>query len=97
MDEAFAWADEPIPPQSAPRSDLLPDGSFQVWPENWDTVCLFWAVRRCWRLLPKGRVMGFDWCQVQARMNLKGMDPTAMAREAARLEMMENAVLEVVD
>jgi len=96
MDAAFAWADEPGE-TAAVDYDVRPDGSFAVWPENWETVCLFWSIRRCWRLRPMGGVMGLDWCQVQARMQLKGLDAARMTREEARLELMESGVLEALD
>lgn len=95
MDTAFAWADEPGEPgqrKAAPRAD----GVFEVWEENWDTVLLFWSVRRCWRVRPMGGVMGFDWPQVRSKMQLKRFDDERMEREDARLELMENAIMEVL-
>lgn len=92
MDAAFAWADEPGDRAAAPR----PDGAFEVWAENWDTVALFWSVRRCWRLRSMGGVMGLDWSQVRSKMELKRFDAERMEREAARLELMENAIMEVL-
>lgn len=92
MDEAFAWADEPGERPAAARAD----GAFEVWEENWDTVCLFWSVRRCWRMRPMGGVMGFDWTQVQSKMSLKGFDAARLAREEKRLELMEDAIMEVL-
>lgn len=92
MDAAFAWADEPGERVAAPRAD----GAFEVWAENWDTVSLFWSVRRCWRLRPMGSVMGFDWVQVRSKMQLKRFDDERMEREEARLELMENAIMEVL-
>ncbi len=89
MDEAWAWADEPAAPAPAD------DGPFAVWPENWDTVCLFWSVRRCWLHFAMGGVMGMDWTQIQARMQLKGFGRRRMARETDRLEMMQDAIMEV--
>lgn len=91
MDAAFAWADEPTTAGLAPA--LLPDGSFAVWPENWQTLQLFMAVRRCWRMRPMGGVMGFDWTQVQSKMQILGVNRRRMKREALRLELMEDAVL----
>lgn len=95
MDEAFAWADEPAAAELAPA--LLPDGSFAVWPENWQTLQLFWAVRRCWRMRPMGGLMGFDWSQVQSKLQLLGLNRRRMKREAGRLELMEDAVLTAVN
>lgn len=38
--------------------------------------------------------MGFDWTQVHSKMAMKGFDAARMAREEARLELMESAILE---
>ena len=67
-----------------------------VWPENWDTVALFWAVRRCWLHRPMGGVMSMNWTQVHSKMAMKGFDAERMAREEARLELMEAAILDLV-
>lgn len=40
--------------------------------------------------------MGFDWSQVRSKMELKRFDDERMEREAARLELMENAIMEVL-
>jgi hypothetical protein len=91
-DAAGSWADDD---ETAPAGDLLPDGSFGVWPENVRTVSLFCSVRRCWRVAPMGGLMGFDWIQVEARLRQKGVTrPRALRRELDRLEIMENAALE---
>lgn len=95
MDAAFAWADEPGEP-GQPVAAARPDGAFEVWAENWDTVAFFWSVRRCWRVRPMGGVMGFDWVQLRSKMQLKRFDAERMECEAARLELMENAIMEVL-
>lgn len=40
--------------------------------------------------------MGMDWTTIQAKLQMKGLDAAAQARESARLELMEDAVLEVL-
>lgn len=96
-DAAWSWADEPAPEVPAPPCPALQsDGSYGVWPENWDTVLLFWQVRRCWRLRPMGGVMGYDWTTIASKMTMNAMTAPAMAREQTRLELMEDAVLEVI-
>jgi hypothetical protein len=103
--QAWGWADEPVDLVDGAGDDRLDyeldyelqsDGSFAVWPENWDTVLLFWACRRCWRLKPMGGLMGMDWTTIQAKMGMKGLDAAAQARECARLELMEDAVMEAL-
>lgn len=94
MDAAFSWADEPA--RERVSASLLPDGSFAVWPENMETIRLFWSVRRCWRHRTMGGVMGFDWTQVHSKMQLLGMNRRRMQRETLRLEMMEASVMEAI-
>lgn len=101
-DAAWGWADEPVAaPDALPCPELLDydlqsDGSFAVWLENWDTVLLFWACRRCWRLKPMGGVIGMDWTTIHAKLQMKGLSGDALARESSRLELMEDAVMEVL-
>jgi hypothetical protein len=75
-----------------------------VWPENWDTVLLFWSVRRCWlysstakvvgmSVIPFERVTGLNWPAVEAKMRLRGMGRRRMLRETPRLELMEDEAM----
>lgn len=87
---AAAWAEEP--PEGEPGTE---PATFAVWPENWPTVMLFWRVRRCWRMAPMGGLVGMDWVQVESKAHLAGLrSRRRLARELARLEAMEEAVLE---
>lgn len=91
-DAAAAWAEQPPEPQPGDGAELA---TFSVWPENWPTVLLFWRVRRCWRVAPMGGLVGMDWQQVQSKAELTGLrGRKRLAREIARLEAMEEAVLE---
>lgn len=87
----MAWDDQAAPPCD---DELLPDGSFPVWPENQRTVDLFCTVRRLWRVAPMGGVLSFDWVQVEARLRRKALDGEALDRELDRLQVMEDAALE---
>lgn len=40
--------------------------------------------------------MGFDWVQLRSKMQLKRFDDERMECEEARLELMENAIMEVL-
>lgn len=62
-----------------------------MWPENWDTVQLFWQVQRLWRIAPMGGFIGLDWTQIQAKLALKGR--RRIGAEVERLAMMEDAAL----
>lgn len=89
-DAAAAWAERP-----AEDGQETAPATFQVWPENWPTVLLFWRVRRCWRVAPMGGLVGMDWVQVQSKAQLAGVrGRRRLARELARLEAMEEAALE---
>jgi hypothetical protein len=96
MDTAFAWADDAPELAAAKLFSPLPDGSFGVWPENLDTVVLFLSVQRCWAYRPMGGVSGMNWTLVRDKMLLKGLGRRRMQREAARLELMEGAIMEVI-
>lgn len=37
-----------------------PDPEFRVWPENWDTICLFLAMQSQWRH-STGGIAGLDY------------------------------------
>lgn len=40
--------------------------------------------------------MSMNWTQVHSKMAMKGFDAERMAREEARLELMEAAILDLV-
>lgn len=96
MDTAYAWADDAAEPAAAALFSTLPDGSFGVWPENVDSVLFFLSVQRCWTYRPMGGVAGMNWTLVKDKMLLRCFGRRRMQREAARLELMEAAILEVL-
>jgi hypothetical protein len=100
-DAASAWADED---EGTAAGDEPEEGSFVVWPENWETIRLFWSVRRCWlfstsaklvgmSVIPIERVTGLNWPAVESKMRLRGLGRRRMLRESARLELMEEEAL----
>lgn len=62
-----------------------------MWPENWDTVQLFWSVQRLWRIAPFGGYIGLDWSQIQSKLALSGR--RRLGAEIRRLELMEDSAL----
>ena len=40
--------------------------------------------------------MGMDWTTIHAKLQMKGLDAAALALQSARLELMEDGVLEVL-
>lgn len=62
-----------------------------MWPENWETVQLFWRMQRLWRVAPMGGLIGLDWAQIQSKLALSGR--RRIGAEVARLEVMEDAAL----
>lgn len=64
-----------------------------MWPENWETVMLFWSIQHCWVHKPMGGVSGMDWTRIESKLRMRGMGRRRLQRAEPRLELMESAIL----
>lgn len=86
------------------RADAMrADRPFQVWPENWKAVQLFLALSTQWRLvslstMASARILqtGLDYSAVEPVMRLMRVKPRRRAALFEQLQVMEQAVLDVV-
>ncbi|WP_158602119.1 DUF1799 domain-containing protein [Pararobbsia silviterrae] len=82
---------------------LRVDGAYEVYPENWRVVQLFLALSTQWRMtalstMADARLIqtGFDYAAVEPVMRLTGIKCRHRAALFKDLQVMEDAVLEVV-
>lgn len=79
------------------------DRPFEVWPENWAAVQVFLSLSTQWRLLSLSTIAsariiqtGLDYSAVEPVMRLMCIKPRRRAALFEQLQVMEQAVLDVV-
>jgi len=71
---------------------------FLVMPENWDSVQVFSALSRCWRVDSfNGHYLGLERSAIESTLRLMGVLPGLHRGIFEDLRIMENAALEVLN
>lgn len=74
------------------------DGAFVVWPENVETLNVFLALNRCWRIGEfNGKHLGLDRPAIESTMRLMQIPRKRQAEIFGDLRIMEHAALEVLN
>lgn len=71
---------------------------FAVWPENTETLNVFLALNRCWRIGElNGRYLGLDRPSIESTMRMMQIPRKRHAEIFGDLRVMEHAALEVLN
>lgn len=74
------------------------DESFEVWPENAETVATFMALQTQWRIGPMGGYLGLDYPGMQSVLAMRGVKKgKAQRRMFDDLQAMERAALPILN
>lgn len=74
------------------------DGAFAVWPENAETLRVFLALNRCWRIGEfNGKYLGLDRPAIESTLRLMAVPRKRQAEIFEDLRVMEHAALEVLN
>jgi hypothetical protein len=70
---------------------------FRVLPCNWPAMQVFLRLRRQWRFAGLGGVVGLDYAQVLAALELMGVERPMWPDLFDKLRVMEEAAMEVIE
>ncbi len=98
MDQAQALFGQ-VPQELLQEAGEQTDAVFEVWPENWDAVLLFLALRNQWHWVGAGlggaMRTGLDLQAAKLEMEMAGLDTATAKTVWAQLKVMEDEALDV--